>query len=111
MQTTEIAMHDKSHRTFLETALAFASFLTGIRWSVLILFSYTALRRRHRLTSETIDRWPLVSILVPAYNELDTIVPAVESLLKLDLTVCRLLARLHIRLPGLSCYLLCQRRG
>jgi len=34
-----------------------------------------------------------------------------DYLLRLDLLTCRLLAKLGVRLPGLSCYLLCQRHG
>ncbi len=64
--------------------LAFASFLTGFRWCTLILLSYGALRRRLREPAPTFDRWPLVSILVPAFNESDTIAPALDSLLRLN---------------------------
>jgi hypothetical protein len=34
-----------------------------------------------------------------------------EDLLDLDLAVSRFLAKAHLRLPGLSCYLICRKRG
>ena len=64
--------------------LAFASFMTGMRWCILMLLSYSAMRQHFHAPKPVITHWPLVSILVPAYNENDTMAPALESLLQLD---------------------------
>lgn len=64
--------------------LALASLFTGLRWCILIVLSYRSLRRRASEPAPTFEHWPLVSILVPAFNEHDTMAPALESLLKID---------------------------
>ena len=54
------------------------------RWGFLLTASYLQLVRDARWKPPRISHWPHVSVLIPAYNETETIVPALSSLLKLD---------------------------
>ncbi|WP_013630522.1 glycosyltransferase family 2 protein [Rubinisphaera brasiliensis] len=54
------------------------------RWAFLISVSYLQLFRDSRTPTPNIAEWPHVSVLIPAYNEEETITPALASLKKLD---------------------------
>jgi len=54
------------------------------RWCGLLVLSYLRIVDDARRVPPVIDAWPHVSILVPAYNEQETIAAALESLLTLD---------------------------
>lgn len=54
------------------------------RWGFLLTASYIQLVRDSRTKFPTIHHWPHVSILIPAYNEEPTIVPALSALKKLN---------------------------
>jgi poly-beta-1,6-N-acetyl-D-glucosamine synthase len=54
------------------------------RWAFLLTASFLQLIRDSRTTAPEITHWPHVSILIPAYNESETIVPALSSLKGLD---------------------------
>ncbi|HZT52565.1 MAG TPA: glycosyltransferase [Stellaceae bacterium] len=65
------------------TALAGLSFFVLARWCLIQTFAFIAqlrLARRRRVARA----WPLVSILVPAYQEGETIVSALSALIALD---------------------------
>lgn len=64
--------------------LALASLLSGARWVAFFSLTFLELRRYCRRKPPVITHWPTVSIFVPAYNEGETIAPALESLLALD---------------------------
>ena len=59
------------------------SVITGVRWTVLISLSYLGYRQSERDGADP-ETWPLVSVLVPAYNEGETIAQALRSLIDLD---------------------------
>lgn len=74
------------NRTFLTPALwflAIASFVSGFRWVIFVCLTIVALRQYYRRVVPRITEWPLVSVFVPAYNEGETIAPALESLIAL----------------------------
>lgn len=74
-------------RTFLAPAmmvLAAAAFFCGMRWFVFLALTLRAAWLYERRPVPHIREWPLVSILVPAFNEEETIGPAIESLIGLD---------------------------
>lgn len=54
------------------------------RWAFLLTASCLQLICDFRTPTPTITHWPHVSILIPAYNESETIVPALSSLKGLD---------------------------
>jgi cellulose synthase/poly-beta-1,6-N-acetylglucosamine synthase-like glycosyltransferase len=57
--------------------------LAGLRWSVILTLSFLGVSRHHH--AQVPPRvWPLVSILVPCFNEADTLDPMMHSLLALD---------------------------
>ena len=58
--------------------------LTGIRWCTCFAMAYMAYRRNLQPRSPVPHHWPRISILVPAYNEGETIEGALESLLQND---------------------------
>src|SRR5215204_1914797 len=64
-------------------SLAFLSFVVIVRWCVIHVMSFIA---QWRQRADAVDRlsWPFVSILVPAYNEAETIQSALGSLIALD---------------------------
>ena len=64
--------------------LAVGVITVSLRWCLLLGLSYRSLRKRSRDPLPEVTDWPHVSILIPAYNEEETIVPALESLLALD---------------------------
>lgn len=64
--------------------LGVACGLTGLRWLLMYTLSFFGYMRSLRHSNRKPDRWPFASVLVPAYNEEDTIEAAVESLLELD---------------------------
>lgn len=64
--------------------LAFASLLSGGRWVAFFSLTFLELRRYCRRRPPVVTDWPTVSIFVPAFNEGETIAPAIESLLALD---------------------------
>src|SRR5215207_3556075 len=69
---------------FWNMALAGLSFVILMRWCIIQTMAFVA---RCRQASEPPDRpgpWPLVSILVPAYQEANTIASALRSLIELD---------------------------
>jgi poly-beta-1,6-N-acetyl-D-glucosamine synthase len=65
-------------------ALSFLSLVVTVRWCVIHAMSFIAQCRQHK--ADNIDRrsWRFVSILVPAYNEAETIQSALGSLIALD---------------------------
>jgi len=65
-------------------SLAFLSFVVIVRWCVIHVMSFIAQWRQHK--ADAMDRlsWPFVSILVPAFNEAETIQFALGSLIALD---------------------------
>ncbi len=77
----------QANRPFLIPLLVFltaAALLSGGRWIVFFTLTFIELRRYCRRPRPAIASWPTVSIFVPAYNEGETIAPALESLLRLD---------------------------
>jgi biofilm PGA synthesis N-glycosyltransferase PgaC len=75
------------NRLFLIPAVAFMAFaalLSGGRWLVFFTLTFLELRRYCRRRPPVVSSWPTVSIFVPAYNEGETIAPALESLLALE---------------------------
>ena len=68
----------------LSIVFALVMVLTGIRWFACFAMGYMAYRHRPQPQSPTPHRWPRISILVPAYNEGETIEAALESLLQDD---------------------------
>lgn len=64
--------------------LASVGLFSGSRWSLFFLLSFLGRRRHCRTRPGELAAWPKVSVLVPAYNESQTIAPALESLLQLD---------------------------
>lgn len=75
------------NRVFLVPAVAFmagAALLSGGRWIVFFSLTFLELRRYCRQPAPKLTRWPVVSIFVPAYNEGETIAPALQSLIGLD---------------------------
>jgi cellulose synthase/poly-beta-1,6-N-acetylglucosamine synthase-like glycosyltransferase len=64
--------------------LGVVSAAAGFRWLVMFSLSYRSWAQIQRVWPEAGTNWPLVSVLVPAYNESETIAPALESLLALD---------------------------
>ncbi|MCE9605033.1 MAG: class I SAM-dependent methyltransferase [Planctomycetia bacterium] len=54
---------------------------------------------------------PLQRTEISAWNGSSQARRLYTGLLNFDLSVSRLLAKAHIRIPGLSCYALCRRRG
>jgi len=64
-------------------AVAVMTTLTGLRWTVFFILSFRGYRQAERAPT-TLDAWPFVSVLVPAYNESQTIANALESLTRLD---------------------------
>lgn len=54
------------------------------RWAFLLTFSYMQLVRESRIKPVPITKWPHVSIIIPAFNEEETIVGALSSLWQLD---------------------------
>lgn len=64
-------------------SIAGLAFVAGSRWLILLALSH----RFHRRLSHQrpkLDCFPLISILVPAYNEQENIAAAIESLITLD---------------------------
>ena len=68
----------------LSIFFALVMVFTGIRWCACFAMAYMAYRRRRQPQSPIPHRWPRISILVPAYNEGETIEAALESLLQDD---------------------------
>ncbi|MFW6153917.1 MAG: glycosyltransferase family 2 protein [Planctomycetota bacterium] len=64
-------------------AVAVMTTLTGLRWTLFFILSFRGYRQAERAPT-TLDAWPFVSVLVPAYNESETIANALESLTRLD---------------------------
>jgi len=64
--------------------LAVLSIVSGCRWAILFVLAYLEFRRRCRRQPGPSSDVPFVSVFVPAYNESETIGPALESLLRLD---------------------------
>jgi biofilm PGA synthesis N-glycosyltransferase PgaC len=58
--------------------------VTGLRWCALYILSFQSYVRRRQAAASVPEKWPFVSIFVPAFNESETIGPAIESLLALD---------------------------
>lgn len=80
------ATEEHVNRPFLVPALwflAIAAFVSGLRWVIFICLTFAALRQYYRRVVPSVTEWPLVSIFVPAYNEGETIGPALESLIGL----------------------------
>ena len=66
----------------LPNFVALVMIIVGIRWCTCFTMAFAVYRRDRR--SLVLHHWPHVSILVPAYNEGDTIEAALESLLEED---------------------------
>ena len=68
------------------TLLAFAavSLVAGVRWFVLLALSFITYWRLSDHSQTALESWPRVCVFIPAYNESDTIEPALQSLLNLD---------------------------
>jgi len=64
--------------------LAIVSFVGGCRWLAMFVLAYLAFRRRLARRPPRRQRFPFVSMLVPAYNESETIEPALASLLRTE---------------------------
>jgi len=76
-----------ANRPFLYPALVFlagAAFVAGFRWVIFFTLTFLELRNYIKRPVPAITHWPLVSVFVPAYNEGETIGPALESLIQLD---------------------------
>jgi len=57
--------------------------LTSLRWLTFFVLSFQGFRQIEKAPTGR-DEWPFVSVLVPAYNEAETIEAALESLIRLD---------------------------
>jgi poly-beta-1,6-N-acetyl-D-glucosamine synthase len=68
----------------LAVCLAALTVLVGARWCLFFVLAFVAHERHRRRRPPTSGDMPLVSILVPAYNEGETIGPALRSLLEVD---------------------------
>ena len=80
-------IQNHENRVYLMPAVFFmagAALLSGGRWVVFFTLTFLELRRYCGRRSPAVTSWPKVSIFVPAYNEGDTIAPALESLISLD---------------------------
>lgn len=55
-----------------------------LRWLIIQGLAFVELNRMRRTVPAAPDRLPFVSILVPAYNESETVVAALQSLIHLD---------------------------
>jgi cellulose synthase/poly-beta-1,6-N-acetylglucosamine synthase-like glycosyltransferase len=64
--------------------LALAALISGGRWVVFFTLTFLELRRYCSNKPPAVSSWPTVSIFVPAYNEGETIAPALESLIQLQ---------------------------
>ena len=64
--------------------LAMAALLSGGRWVVFFTLTFIELYRYRHRQAPQVSSWPTVSVFVPAYNEGQTIGPALESLIGLD---------------------------
>ena len=65
-------------------ALCLITVVGGVRWTVLLSLSFVSFQRASRLGEVEAERWPCVSIFVPAYNEAENIEAALEPLCKLE---------------------------
>lgn len=75
------------HQYLLLPAVAFlavAALLSGGRWLVFFTLTFLELHRYCRRPTPKVNSWPTVSVFVPAYNEGDTIAPALDSLIRLE---------------------------
>ncbi len=69
--------------SFVFLLLAGIAFFAAIRWSAILFLSYLGFRHYRRLSNDT-KVWPRVSIIVPAFNEEQTMEWSLRSLLELD---------------------------
>lgn len=67
----------------LAVAMAVMTALMGLRWAVFFILSFRGYREVERAPT-TLGDWPFVSLLVPAYNESETIGATLKSLTRLD---------------------------
>ena len=70
--------------TFAQLGFAVLAVLAGVRWCGFFVLAYLAHARGRRKAPPAAAELPPVSILVPAYNEGETIEPALRSLLDTD---------------------------
>ncbi len=79
--------HAKNFSPFYRVMIITVSLCWAImlaRWAFLLTISYIQLVRDWRTKAPDIQHWPHVSVLVPAYNEEETITPALGSFRHLD---------------------------
>ena len=84
MQASTESLSDGGLGFLQPLVLAFLVLVLGLRFSVLLAMGFMSHARDGRLQPIEPEEWPLVSVLVPAYNEESTIEAALESLLHLD---------------------------
>jgi len=65
-------------------AIAVLSLLVLLRWCTVQTMAFIAQCKLRRTGARTPELWPLVSVLVPAYQEGETITSALHSLVNLD---------------------------
>jgi cellulose synthase/poly-beta-1,6-N-acetylglucosamine synthase-like glycosyltransferase len=64
--------------------IGIVSLVVSARWMAFFILAFISHARLRTASAHTPTHWPRVSILVPAYNESETIAPALQSLLDLD---------------------------
>ena len=75
---------DAAGRSWWGGVVAVVTLVVGARWCFFFVLALVAHRRGRRAAAAAPSVWPPVTILVPAFNERETIAPALESLLALD---------------------------
>ena len=66
------------------SVIAVISLVVAARWTIFFILAFVSHAHLRRASAASPTHWPRVSILVPAYNESETIAPALQSLLDLD---------------------------
>ncbi|MDP6419371.1 MAG: glycosyltransferase family 2 protein [Candidatus Krumholzibacteria bacterium] len=66
------------------TSVLFFATVSGIRYFLMMLAAYLGWNRAQARRLSSMDYWPRVSVLVPAYNESTRVLHALESVLQVD---------------------------